>query len=207
VNISEAEAIAAKDLKISKSALEFITNAASRLEDQDIFTQFSELMEDPPPMISEPPAPIFAAYYEVPPQAPGNTSPLYKPESPKYQPSSPPYMPSATPEYNPEDVPKDEYNPEENVPQPEAYNPEENVPKAEEYDPAKNYYEKSLEERLQNARNIVHTWSETPERGIKIHTMERSTTSKPASPRPEPKVEPVKFHAGWGALAESPKRK
>jgi hypothetical protein len=192
-DISSAESEACKDIKISCSALDFITNAASRFEDPDIFKQFSELLEDPPPEpVPDIPAFDYAApqYLAPPPQYGGGTSPPYQP----YQPQSPIYAP----EYDPT-----AYDPTKTAPMTEEYDPTKTAPL--EYDPTKTEPPSGVDK----AKDIVRSWSQhltEPDDKIVLSPgyYERiAQLSKPVPTSPAPVVKEavpeVRKLTGWGS--------
>ena len=220
-DISDIESEASKDIKISCSALDFITNSASRFEDPDIFKQFSDLLDDPPP---PPPAPTYEQYapqYLAPPPftGPGGTSPPYQPEYQPLQPSSPKYAPEHAPTSPPRSL-TPMYGNENTVTQhvAEDYDPT----KTEEYDPMKEYQTDESKDRLEHARQIVKSWSSpvqthvtqvdpqivlSPgyfERIAQLGKEKAAPSPKPASTSP-PKL--ARKTTGWGELSLSPRKK
>lgn len=109
---SEIEIAAAKNIKISMSACEFIEFITVKLNAQSIQEDFVEGLNWPlPPPPSEPLVRQISLYdpeatFVMPPQSPEYhpepTSPVYQPTSPNYQPTSPMYQPTS-PTYKPQD--------------------------------------------------------------------------------------------------------
>ena len=103
---SEVEISAAKNIKISMSACEFVEFITVKLNAQSIQEDFVDGLEWPLPPVPKEPLERQISLYDpqqtfairpASPQAP--SSPQYMPSSPQYMPSSPQYMPSS-PQYN-----------------------------------------------------------------------------------------------------------